>query len=284
MSGELTEPVLVLGCGLIGGSVAAGLSESGVEVWGADRRDLAPLVDRGWLARQVPVERIGEAALVVLAVPPSGVLGGLARLPFRPGQVVTDTASVKAPVVRAAERLPAGVAFVGGHPMTGGTGSGWEAARPDLFRGAAWALSPVESRIEAPPGRTPGAPEDARGRVEALVRRLGAEPVAVEAERHDRIVALTSHLPHLLAVALASEIGALDGADDGAVAALLGPGGRGLLRLAESPYELWCDILALNRDEVARALASVAARAGLPPDALEEEFTRARETARELGL
>lgn len=288
MSGELTEPVLVLGCGLIGGSVAAGLSESGVEVWGADRRDLAPLVERGWLSRQVPVERIGEAALVVLAVPPSAVLGALARLPFRPGHVVTDTASVKAPVVRAAARLAAGVAFVGGHPMTGGTGSGWEAARPDLFRGAAWALSPVEfsveSRVEAPRDRTRGTPEDARGRVEALVRRLGAEPVAVEPERHDRIVALTSHLPQLLAVALASEIGALDGAEDDAWAALLGPGGQGLLRLAESPYELWRDILALNRDEVARALAAVAARAGLPPDALEEEFTRARETARELGV
>ncbi|MFP3941854.1 MAG: prephenate dehydrogenase [Thermoanaerobaculia bacterium] len=310
------EPVLVLGCGLIGGSIAAGLSGSGMEVWGADRRDLAPLVERRWLARQVPAERVAEAAVVVLALPPSGVLGALARLPFQPGQVVTDTASVKAPVARAAARLPPGVAFVGGHPMAGGTGSGWEAARPDLFRGAAWALSPVDGPPPAPvPGGREGRgggpdPEAARTQVEALVRRLGAEPVTVEPERHDRIVALTSHLPQLLAVALAAELDALDGAPAGSgssegssaaegpspessggsgrpgadVAALLGPGGRGLLRLAESPYELWRDIVALNRDEIARALSAVAARAGLPPDALEEEFTRARETARRLGL
>lgn len=310
-SGAPGGPVLVLGCGLIGGSVAAGLSEAGMEVWGADRRDLGPLVERGWLARQVPVERVGEAAVVLLALPPSGVLGALARLPFRPGQVVTDTASVKAPVARAAARLPAGVAFVGGHPMAGDTGSGWEAARSDLFRGAAWALLPVRRHAPAPgPGRGRAAepaantPERARARVEALVRRLGAEPFTVEPERHDRIVALTSHLPQLLAVALAAELGALDrregddpgpaagdsgagarpGSPDPAVAALLGPGGRGLLRLAESPYELWRDIFALNRDEVARALSTVAARAGLPPDALEDEFTRARETARRLGL
>lgn len=303
------EPVLVFGCGLIGGSVAAGLSGSGIEVWGTDRRDLAPLVERGWLARQVPAERVAEAAVVVLALPPSGVVGALARLPFRRGQVVTDTASVKAPVARAAARLPAGVAFVGGHPMAGGTGSGWEAARPDLFRGAAWALLPVQATARSP-GPEPVEPEDARARIEALVRRLGAEPVTVEPERHDRIVALTSHLPQLLAVALAAEIGALDGAPAGSggsedgpaaegpspepsggsgrpgedVTALLGPGGRGLLRLAGSPYELWRDIFALNRDEVARALSAVAARAGLPPDALEEEFTRAREIARRLGL
>ena len=310
------EPILVFGCGLIGGSVAAGLSEAGMEVWGADRRDLAPLVERGWLARQVPAERAGEAAVVLLALPPSGVVGALARLPFRPGQVVTDTASVKAPVARTAAHLPAGVGFVGGHPMAGGTGSGWEAARPDLFRGAAWALSPVEGPPPSPvseggEGRAAGPdPGEVRTRIEALVRRLGAEPVTVEPERHDRIVALTSHLPQLLAVALAAEIGALERVPVGSgssgrgstaedlspevpdplvrpnedVTALLGPGGRGLLRLAESPYELWRDIVALNRDEIARALSAVAARAGLPPDALEEEFTRASETARRLGL
>ncbi len=259
------SPVLVVGCGLVGGSIAAGLSRAGLTVEGADRRDLSPLVERGWLARQVPADATAEAEVVVLALPPSGVVGALERLPWRAGQTVTDTASVKAPVARAAARLPAGVAFVGGHPMAGGTGSGFEAARPDLFRGARWVL-------------LPGAPEAARRRVEELLRLLGAEPVAVEAELHDRLVARTSHLPQLLSTALAAELGELldEPEDRIAAEALLGPGGRGFLRLAASPYPLWRDILALNGENVEAALRSVAARAGLPPDALEEEFDRAR--------
>lgn len=256
-----------MGCGLVGGSVAAGLSAAGLTVHGADRRDLSFLVERGWLARQVPADAVAgtEAEVVVLALPPSGVVGALERLPFRAGQTVTDTASVKAPVARAAARLPEGVAFVGGHPMAGGTGSGFEAARPDLFRGAAWVL-------------LPGAPAAARRRVEELVRILGAEPVEVEADRHDRIVARTSHLPQLLVTSLAAELAELldDPADRAAVEALLGPGGRGFLRLAASPYPLWRDIFALNGENVESALRAVAARAGLPPDALEAEFERAR--------
>lgn len=249
----------------MGGSIAAGLSEAGLTVEGADRRDLSPLVERGWLSRQVPAEAAAGAEVVVLALPPSGVLGALERLPWRADQTVTDTASVKAPVARVAARLPAGVAFVGGHPMAGGTGTGFEAARPDLFRGARWVL-------------LPGAPEAARRRVEELLRLLGAEPVAVEAERHDRIVARTSHLPQLLSTVLASELAEVldEPADRAAVEALLGPGARGFLRLAASPYPLWRDILALNGENVAAALRSVAARAGLPPDALEEEFEGAR--------
>lgn len=248
----------------MGGSIAAGLSEAGLTVHGADRRDLSPLVGRGWLARQVPADAVGEAGVVVLALPPSGVVGALERLPFRAGQVVTDTASVKAPVARAARHLPQGAAFIGGHPLAGGTGSGFEAARPDLFRGASWALLPGAAA--------------ARRRVEDLVRLLGAEPVEVEAARHDRIVARTSHLPQLLSTALASELAGLldDPEDRAALVALLGPGGRDFLRLAASPYPLWRDILASNGANVERALQSVAARAGLPPDALEDEFERAR--------
>lgn len=260
-------PVGVLGCGLMGASVAAGLSAEGVTVWGADRRDLSPLTQRGWIARQVAADELADAALVVLALPPAAIRGALARLPFRPGQLVTDTGSVKVPIEKAARRLPEGVRFVGGHPLTGDTGAGFEAARPDLFHGAVWMLSST-------------APEPDREAIAGLVRRLGAEPLVCEPARHDRLVALTSHLPQLLSTALAAE---LERVDDPLVPRLLGPGGRDFLRLARSPWELWGEILTANRDEVSRALTAVAARAGQPPETLEEEFDAARRLIEGLG-
>ncbi len=263
-------PILVFGCGLIGASAAAGWSAAGYQVWGYDRRDLASLVERGWIARQVPVEALDsslpEAAVVLLALPVSGILAALRRLPFRAGQLVTDAGSVKAPVIEAAAALPAGVDFVGGHPMAGSEETGYETARPDLFAGATWAL--VSS----------GAGESERplARVAALVRALGAEPLVCDAAAHDRVVALTSHLPQLLATALAAE---LESRDEPLAAALLGPGGRAFLRLAGSSFDVWRDVLDHNAEEVERALAAIAARARQPVAALAEEFALARRYA-----
>jgi prephenate dehydrogenase len=209
---------------------------------------------------------LGGAAVVVLALPVGGILSALRRLPFRAGQLVTDVGSVKAPVVAAASALPPGVDFVGGHPMAGSDESGYEAARADLFAGAPWALV--------------GAGQPCQ-RVAALVRELGAEPVPCAAEAHDRVVALTSHLPQLLATALAAELAERD---EPLARVLLGPGGRGFLRLAGSSFEVWRDVLAGNGEEVERALAAVAARAGQPLAALEEEFALAARFARALGV
>lgn len=252
--------VAVFGCGLVGASVAGGLSAAGHSVVGADRRDLSALVECGWITRQVTPDELTEAEVVFLALPPSGVVGALRRLPFRSGQVVTDVASVQGPVAAAAASLSEGVRFVAGHPMAGGTGSGFEAARTDLFQGAVWVLSEE------------GDPE-ARETVEPLVRDLGAESLVVDAARHDRIVALTSHLPQLLSTALAAE---MEAQDDPLVARLLGPGGRDFLRLGASPYGFWKDVFALNEEALGRALSAVTSRAGQPPLGLEEEFTAAR--------
>jgi len=265
-------PILVLGCGLVGASAAAGWTAAGHEVWGHDRRDLAPLVERGWLARRVPIEALAEAAVVVLALPVGGILAALRRLPFRAGQLVTDTGSVKGAVMAAAAALPPGVRFVGGHPMAGEARGGYEAARPDLFRGAAWA---VVARSGA--GEHGGAESEA---VAALARELGATPVPCAAGEHDRVVALTSHLPQLLATAVAAE---LEGRDEPLAAALIGRGGRAFLRLAGSGYEVWRDILEHNRAEVERALEAVRGRAAQASDALEEDFAAARRLAERLA-
>ncbi len=258
------EPLLVVGCGAVGASAAAGWSAAGHEVWGHDRRDLAALVARGWIARQVPIEALGEAAVVVLALPVTAILAALRRLPFRAGQLVTDVGSVKGVVMAAAAALPAGVELVGGHPFGGSAESGWEAARPDLFAGSTWALVGEDAPVE---------------RVAALAAELGATPLRCDAAAHDRVVALTSHLPQLLATALAAE---LESRDEPLATALLGPGGRAFLRLAGSSFALWRDVFGHNGEEVERALAAVAARAAQPVAALEEEFELARRFAARL--
>ena len=276
----------MLGCGLVGASAAAGWSAAGREVWGYDRRDLAPLVERGWLARQVTLEALPQAAVALLALPVGGILAALRRLPFRAGQLVTDAGSVKVAVAAAAAALPPGVDFVGGHPLAGEARSGFEAARPDLFRGAAWALVPSSPRAagreaSADPGATAGiGPDRALVAVAALTRELGAEPVVCGAEEHDRVVALTSHLPQLLATALAAE---LEGRDEPLAASLIGPGGRAFLRLAGSDLAVWRDILEHNRAEVERALEAVRGRAAQPPGSLDEDFGAARRFAARLA-
>lgn len=258
--------VAVLGCGLIGASVAGALSCAGHPVVGADRRDLTPLIERGWITRQVDADDLAEADVVFLALPPSGVIGALRRLPFRVGQIVTDVVSVQHPVEEAARSLDPGIRFVAGHPMAGGTGSGFEAAREDLFRDAVWVLSEA-------------ADPEARETVAVLVRRMGAEPLAVDGAHHDRIVALTSHLPQLLSTALAAE---MDGLDDPLTDKLLGPGGRDFLRLARSPYGFWKDVFQLNEEAVSQALTAVTSRAGQSSHTLEDEFAAARRFLRSL--
>ena len=211
--------------------------------------------------------------MVVLALPVGGILAALRRLPFRAGQLVTDTGSVKGAVMAAAAALPPGVRFVGGHPMAGEARGGFEAARPDLFQGASWALVPRPAAGES------GQAAEAEA-VAALVRELGAMPVPCAAGEHDRVVALTSHLPQLLATAVAAE---LEGRAEPLAAALVGPGGRAFLRLAGSGFEVWRDILEHNRAEVERALEAVRGRAAQSPHALEEDFAAARRFAERLS-
>jgi len=245
VSARRRPTVAIVGLGLIGGSLARALTRAGYPVVGVDR----PAVRRRAraaraVARTVarPEEAARSADVLVLAAPPSVNLRLLRRVArrARSGLVVTDVGSVKAPIVREADRL--GLAFVGGHPMAGNEGSGFRASEAGVFRGRSWILCP---------GRR-GA-----GRALAAVRRLaraaGARPVRMDAAEHDRVVAFLSHVPQLVSWAL------LDAAraDPLAVRRLTvaGPGFAGMTRLAASPPGLWREILAENRRETDRALA-----------------------------
>jgi len=143
----------------------------------------------------------------------------------------------------AATALPAGVYFVGGHPMAGSDRAGLSHARAGLYRHAVWALC------------APAGAEEAADRLGALVEAVGARPLRIDAELHDRLVALTSHLPHVVACALAAQV---LGDPQGELArAFIAGGFRDTTRVAAANTAMWRDICLTNRDNIARELSEM---------------------------
>lgn len=202
-------PWAVIGLGLVGGSLARALARAFPEVklLGVEpepRARAQALSDRIVAeALEAPGPALAKCGLVVSCVPFGALPTLLAALgPHLSGDtLLTDVCAVKAPVDRAvAEALP-GVRFVGGHPLIGGDPAALSPSRADVFAGRPVALCPR-------PGEEPLA-----ATLGAIWAALGARPVVLPAEEHDRLVALTSHLPYLSAVALARTVGANHGAE-----------------------------------------------------------------------
>ncbi|WP_245887886.1 prephenate dehydrogenase/arogenate dehydrogenase family protein [Geodermatophilus tzadiensis] len=184
-------PVGIVGLGQLGGSLAAALVAAGREVRGWD---VDPAAREAAAARGVAVTR-GLAGVVVLAVPLPAMATALDGVDVDPAATVTDLGSVKGPVL-ASVGAALGSRFVGGHPMCGTERSGHEATDPGLFRGARWALC-LEPGTELPRWL----------RAAEVALAAGAEVVPVTAAEHDDAVAAVSHVPHLLAAALAAAAG-----------------------------------------------------------------------------
>ncbi len=256
--------VLVAGTGLIGTSVALALRERGAQVWLTDTDDAAARLaaDLG-AGTVVPDMRDakGLAHGAVLAVPPAAVAATLARAQdCAVADWYTDVASVKQlPVTRARELGCELSSYVPGHPLAGRERHGPAAARADLFLGRTWALCPL-------PETSPAALEA----VTALVLACGADPVRADPATHDQWVALVSHVPHLVAAAMAARL-----APSSVPADALRLAGQGLCdvtRIAAGDSALWTQILTANAGPVAAVAAAVAqdlaaaARAlGAPP-------------------
>jgi prephenate dehydrogenase len=244
----LFERIAVIGLGLLGGSVAAAASRHGVaaRVVGASRsqdaREFA--LRHGWIdAVGSGAEVAAGADLVVLATPVfamADVLRGFA-LALGSDAIVTDVGSVKAQLADTLPGLlPAGVHYVGSHPMAGSHERGIEYARADLFEDSTCVV-------------TDGGEPEAQQRVCAFWRALGARVVMRGPAEHDEQVAWTSHTPHVLAFGFAAALaGAPAGSED-----LTGGGFRDFTRIAESDPELWSDILTANRKALGAPLAAV---------------------------
>ncbi|HKJ87048.1 MAG TPA: prephenate dehydrogenase/arogenate dehydrogenase family protein, partial [Gammaproteobacteria bacterium] len=222
--------VAVIGLGLIGGSLAWALRRSGAvgEVVGVDasREALARAGQRGLIDRGVadPAEAVRGAELVVTAVPVGsfGAVLAAAAPGLEEGALVTDVGSVKAPLLAEARALlPEGAVFVGGHPLACTEDSGVEAAQSGLFAGALCILTPE-----------PSTPAWAVERVTALWHLVGSEVVTMGPQEHDRVLAATSHLPHMLAFSLIRTFGDLEDSED--LGRFAAGGFRDLTRIAGS--------------------------------------------------
>jgi prephenate dehydrogenase len=235
---------LVVGTGLIGGSVGLALAARGWEVRGYDTDPArsAAALERGALC-EVGDDPDAEIAFVAT---PSSAAAGVARTLLndpsrRPDLVVTDVSGVKAAVVAAVSHPR----FVGGHPMAGSEQVGLGGADPGLFTGALWVLTP-----------TPGTDLAAFSRVRGVVSSLGADVVALSPSDHDRLVAVVSHVPHLVAATLMNA--AADGAAHDAVLLRLAAGGfRDMTRVAAGHPGIWPDVCAANAEAITASLDRV---------------------------
>jgi len=246
------ERVAIVGVGLLGGSLGMacrrrGLAREVVGV-GRDNRKLAEAQRLGAVDRftsDAP-RGVAEADFIVLATPVRVIMDQLpmVRASAPAGALVTDVGSAKASIVRAAESAFDGapIVFLGSHPMAGGEQTGAVHAREDLYEDAPCYLTPTAST-----------PREALERLTAFWRRLGARVAVMAAERHDTIVALLSHLPHAVAVALMGALEA-DGEERETLRSLAGPGLLDTTRVAAGSTDMWRDIFLENRGQTLRAI------------------------------
>lgn len=253
--------VAIVGLGLMGGSLGLALRErAGATVVGYDvsAAEAAAARERGCVddvADSLAAACAG-ADLVVVATPVSAIAETVAAVAdANPAATITDIGSTKGDVVAAVPE-PARARFVGGHPMCGSEAHGAAHARPELFQGATWFLAPT---VESDAARL----ADLHG----VVTAIGARPVVIDAAEHDAIVALTSHVPHVLANVLATQVG---DADVNGHRPLHSVGGsfRDMTRVAGANAGIWIDILLHNRDAVLAALDDAQQRLGAVADAL----------------
>jgi prephenate dehydrogenase len=226
----------VIGTGLIGGSLGLALRARGWHVsgWDTDPARAARAAEVGALDTVGP----DPSAIVTFVATPAGVVAGVARSLLDGHRVVTDVAGIKGPIV---DELP-DPRFVGGHPMAGSEQEGVDGADGSLFEGATWVLTPTETTDP-----------DAYATVQTVVRSLGANVVAVAPHRHDDLVAMVSHVPHLTAATLMNL--AADSALEHATLLRLAAGGfRDMTRISAGHPGIWPDVCTDNRDAILAVL------------------------------
>jgi len=244
--------IAVLGAGLIGGSIGLAAREcvEGAEVVGFGRSP-----ERLERARELgaidsvaeTLEQALEGASACFCCAPVGVLGDqIAAALEAAGEdcVVTDVGSIKGDIVDAV----GDPRFVGGHPIAGAETAGVDHARADLFRGATWYLTPTQ--------QSSGVLFE---RLHRFVAALGARPVAIDAESHDRLLATVSHLPHVLANVLVAQAAGALGEEDEALPRV-GPSFRDATRVAGANSAIWTDIYVANREAIASEIDAAVER------------------------
>ena len=241
--------IAILGVGLIGGSIGlAARRRAGARVCGydPDPRACAAAIDLGAIDERAPdVAAAVAGARVVFAAAPVGVLAETVREALEHAGddcVVSDVGSTKL-ALEEARRDPR---FIGGHPLAGSHTAGVAHAREDMFEEATWYLCPADNITE-------GLYE----RLHDLIVHFGAEPIPVDADMHDRLMATVSQLPHVLANVLVEQLAAASRDDDQPASTRtlgVGPSFRDATRVAGSNTTIWTDIYLANREALIEAI------------------------------
>lgn len=245
----------IVGLGLMGGSMALALRarKSCAKIIAIDHNEAACVqalacgaVDEA----SDDLSAIAQANVIVLATPVRAIIellphvGDLAR----DGTLVVDLGSTKRAIVQAMENLPKRVQAIGGHPMCGKESSGFVAADANLFRNAVFALTPLARTSTT-----------TLAFAQSLVEIIGARPFVIDAERHDKIVAATSHLPYVIAAALMSTADEMSHGEE-LLFRFAASGFRDTSRLAASDPTMMIDILLTNRARVIKILRQYSAQ------------------------
>lgn len=270
--------IAIIGVGLIGGSLGLAIKRGmkGVMISGWDKPEvLRKARTRGAIdvAASSIASAVETADLVILASPTTKILSLLPTVAryVSSHALVTDVGSVKSAIVDSANKLFPHGNFIGGHPMAGIELSGIEAAHPLLFENAVYVFTPLRKT-----------PNTQIKRLSDFLHVLGARVLKLDARTHDTVAAAVSHLPQLTAVALMNVAGKRH--KQARKHLQLAAGGfRDLTRIAGSRYDVWDDILKLNRTEILRALELLTkelkayrSAIGKPRSALRTNFASAR--------
>jgi len=288
MAQKLFEQIALIGIGLIGSSIARAFRRDspGTTIVACARRpETLSVVRRLALADAItndPAEAAEGADLVVIATPLSAYakIGRRIRPMLKPGAIVTDVGSVKEAVIQDLQpHLPAGVHFVPGHPVAGTEHSGPESGFAELFRDRWCILTP-------PPGAAP----EPVAEVRRMWERFGMRVVTMSPVHHDKVLAMTSHLPHLIAYTIVGTATSLEESLKSEVIRFSASGFRDFTRIAASDPVMWRDIFLNNRDAVLEILqrfsedltALQRAIRWQEGDKLQDLFTRTRATRRSI--
>ncbi|HZU66310.1 MAG TPA: prephenate dehydrogenase/arogenate dehydrogenase family protein [Ktedonobacteraceae bacterium] len=272
--------IAILGLGLIGGSLALAIRQANLvgQIAGYDAYPdaIRGAMERGAITHCAATaeEAVRQADVVILATPIGAMPALFERIApaLKPGTLVTDTASTKAQVIEWARRLlPAHAVFVGGHPMAGRECSGIEAADAGLFEGCTYCLTPAYDT-----------PTAAVIQMSELVRGLAAQPLVLDAQEHDRLVAGVSHLPFVVSAALVRMLGQDE--EWARMSQLAASGYRDMSRLAAGSPVMYRDICLTNReaiidriDALVMELASLRSLIATGDDTLEGYFAQSKE-------
>jgi cyclohexadieny/prephenate dehydrogenase len=246
LTAPLFDSVAVIGLGLIGGSLARAMRRAGLarRIVGCDRsgevREAALRLGFVDAVCGMADEAVRGADLVAFCVP-VGAMAAVAEAAapgLRPGVIVTDVGSVKTAVVEAVRpHLPEGAAFVPAHPLAGTEHSGPESGFAELFDRRWCVITPVD-----------GAPAEAVAKVRALWEGCGAQVEEMTPERHDLVLAVTSHAPHLIAYTMVGVADHLERVSESEVIKFSAAGFRDFTRIAASDPTMWRDVFLANRE------------------------------------